>query len=178
MKRTILFFLFCFLLSNANAQFLACLSRDSVLLSTPGYIQKVSSIDSISKKYTEELQQLQKGLEEKYAKLISDNGSFKNESPEQIKQRMSPADTLRFNILLAEDQALQSKAKSYDNMVRFLYEQDVRPILNKVDVVIKSYCEKNKIDMVLYLEQMQPALAYLNPKRNITKEIISLVNNK
>ncbi len=177
MQKFKLIILFVFLaIYFVQAQQIALIHRDSVLLTTPHYTEKIQSVDSVQKVYTQELESLQKSLEGKYVQLLQPYRINQNEPVESIKQRMSPADTLRFNILLDEDKALQVKAKSYDNMVRFLYEQDVRPILNKVDAVIKSYCEKNKIDMVLYLEQMQPAMAYLNPKRNITREIISLIS--
>ena len=175
MKKTVLlsFLLICSL--GISAQQVAYIYSDSILMAAPGYIEKQQELTTVHEKYVQELEMLQKELSEKFAQLVASYNAKENETIDDLKARMSPADVMRLDILLEEQTAIETKTKSYDNMLNFMYEQDVQPIETRVQQTINAYAVKNKIDMIYIIEKIQESLAYINEKRNITNEIIKLL---
>lgn len=172
MKRSLLLIMcLCFFQALWSNPF-AYVYRDSILAALPGYGQSIQRIDSLKQVYESELDQTQKQLQQKFSALLSGYSPISNEPLESIRQRMSTVDSLSLNLLLDEDKALQMKSKSYENIVRFVFERDVQPVLDRVNNTIAEYAVQQKIGMVYILEEINQSLAYIDRRRNITQIII------
>lgn len=160
---------FCF------AQNIAYIQQDSIMKTIPSYQMQLKSLDSVTKNYQKEIKTLQEEWNIKVTMLLKPYNLKENENMEQIKSRMSVVDTTKLSILLDEDKIIVKKAKNYDAIVQQQYQTDIQPILDKVNNAISSYAKKNKIDMVYIIEQIRPALAYIDERKNITNAIIELL---
>ena len=56
-----------------------------------------------------------------------------------------------------------------------MYDSDVQPLINKVTMSIEQYAKLNKIDVVYVIEQLSPAIAYIDKRKNITRKIIAKI---
>ncbi len=176
MKKNLLNLILLVAASTAVAQSnFAYIYRDSILRVTPKYLDNIKKVDSLQKAYTTEIKNSQEQINNKLAALLKGYNVKENENIEQIKSRMSKEDTVSLSLLIQEDKMLQTKAKSYDNLVNFAFQKDVQPLVNKVNKAIEKYAVANKIDVIYMMEDLQPAVAYINRKKNITKVIIEAV---
>jgi Skp family chaperone for outer membrane proteins len=57
-------------------------------------------------------------------------------------------------------------------MIETMYEHKVQPILNRINQIIEDYAKAKNIKVVFTLENISPALAYIDKGVNITDEII------
>ncbi|MBP1638686.1 MAG: outer membrane protein (OmpH-like) [Bacteroidetes bacterium] len=153
-------------------QKMAYVYSDSVLLSVPGYKQKTSKIDSLRQVYTKEINAGIAGMQGQYDKLIEPYALKKNETLPEVKKRMSVSDTLRLGLLEKEAVQWQGKRMSYERMLQNQYNQDIQPLLDKVNKVIAEYAKTASLSAVYSFEQLRSALVYIDPKQNITDIII------
>lgn len=172
-----LFILGVFLLLSGTlfAQGNAYIRQDTLLSVLPGYKAKLRSMDSLKTVFTEELNQEQGKLEQKVSALFAPYNPQQNETAEALVKRLSAADASRYAIIQKEAVLLEEKKKSYNEILDGYYKQNVQPLLSKLNSVIESYAAKNKYDMVFILEQIAPALAYVNKGKDITPAIIALI---
>ena len=91
---------------------------------------------------------------------------------------MKPTDTLKLNLLLEEDKALAKKEETYNAIIKEEYQNKIQPLLDKLNIIIDQYASKQKLDAIYVLEQIQPAMVYINPKRIITNDIIEIVKKE
>jgi Skp family chaperone for outer membrane proteins len=70
---------------------------------------------------------------------------------------------------------IDEKTKSYNDIVDKHYKEKVQPLLDKLNAEVAKYAVKNKLDMVFILEEIAPALAYINKGKDITPALIGLV---
>ena len=75
-------------------------------------------------------------------------------------------------MLIDEDKLIDKKANNFEMVLNSDYKANVQPILDRVNKAIAIYATKNKIDVVYILEQIRPALAYFDAKKDITTIII------
>ncbi len=172
MTKKSLILLFAFFATVSNAQNIAYVSQDSILASIPNYKKNLTRLDSITKSYQTEINESKKKLDSKLAGLLKTYNVKENEDLKTIKSRMTPADTSSLGILIDEDKIITKRAKSYEQNVSEKFNKEVQPILDRINKSIQDYAIKNKLDMVYIWEQIRPTLAYLDPKKNITKTII------
>jgi Skp family chaperone for outer membrane proteins len=174
----------CLLLLTALLQFMpkvmqaqstAYIYRDSVYMAVPGLMNKMKEIDSIKTLYTAEIKQGQDNLQAKLNTLITSYQPKEGENINLLKKRMSAADTLQLNLLTEEDKMQQLKIKSYESMIQARYQHEIVPVLNKVNAAVESYALRNKLDFIFIMEQITPALMYMNKSKNVTADIIKLV---
>jgi len=158
--------------SIANAQNYGYIHRDSILKSIPNYIPKLQTLSSDQKKYASEVKQGMEDLQKKVSELLKPYQPAKNETIAGIKSRMNGMDTIKFNMLLDEEKTLKKKEESYNYMLNFTYNNEIQPIIDKVNDAISNYAKKNKLDGIYILENISPSLAYINEKRIITQAII------
>tara|TARA_Y100000385_G_scaffold253398_1_gene277520 strand:+ start:1567 stop:1938 length:372 start_codon:yes stop_codon:yes gene_type:complete len=111
-------------------------------------------------------------LQKKVSELLKPYQPAKNETIAGIKSRMNGMDTIKFNMLLDEEKTLKKKEESYNYMLNFTYNNEIQPIIDKVNDAISNYAKKNKLDGIYILENISPSLAYINEKRIITQAII------
>ncbi len=74
--------------------------------------------------------------------------------------------------MIDEDKLIDKKANNFEMVLNSDYKANVQPILDRVNKAIAIYATKNKIDVVYILEQIRPALAYFDAKKDITTIII------
>jgi Skp family chaperone for outer membrane proteins len=160
-----------------SAQNFAYIQQDSILKSVSNYEKTLISIDSVSKSYQKEIKTMQEEWNIKVGLLLKPYNVKENENIDSVKSRMTAIDTTKLSILLDEDKIFIKRAKSYDEIVKQKYQTEVQPILNRVNNAITTYAKKNKIDVVYVIENLRPALAYIDKKKNITSLIITMLKS-
>lgn len=160
----------------AKAQNVAYIHQDSVLIALPKYKKNISKLDSIGKTYQDEIKMAKEQWNQKMATLLKPYNIKENEDIKTVKSRMSSIDTTSLSILLDEDKIIGKRAQNFDNMINSMFKSEVQPLLDRVNKAIEEYAKKNKIDYVLVIEQIRPALAYIDNRKNITKNIISKIS--
>lgn len=153
----------------------AYIHQDSILASLPNYKMNMIKIDSISKVYQNEIKTAKEEWNSKLADLLKPYNVKEKETIDIIKKRMTAIDTSKLSIMIDEDKLLNKRAQNYDLMLSTLYKSDVQPLLDKVNSAVETYAKTNKIDIVYILEQLRPALAYVDRRKNITKKIIDKI---
>lgn len=170
--KKILFLVLLSISAVSYSQNFAYVQQDSILASIPTYKTSIESIDKASKGYQEEIQKAKAELSDKLQNLLKPYNVKENENLATIKARMSKIDTTSLGIMMEDDKIIQKKAKNYDSNLKLQYQREIQPSLDKVNAAIKSFATKNKIDVIYILEQLRPALAYIDEKKNITKKIV------
>jgi Skp family chaperone for outer membrane proteins len=158
-----------------SAQGNGYLRRDTLLTELPGYTQAIKEFDDMKKMYNEEIKTDRERLNQKVMDLLKPYNTKEGETPESIIGRLSPADASRFSVMEKEAGLIDEKTKSYNDIIDKHYKEKVQPLLDKLNAEVEKYAVKNKLDMVFVLEEIAPALAYINKGRDITPAIIGLL---
>lgn len=175
--KTKIFLLSLFLFSLLSyAQSTAFISREKLFSQLKGYTVKQAAADTLKLQLSREVQQQQAGLQKKYQELISPYNPKNNETSEAIKVRMSKMDQEKYKLLLEEQKMQEKRIMSFNMQLEELYKKDLKPYAEKVETVLREYSQKNKIDMIWYLEDVYKALPYYNKSNDITQIIIEMVN--
>jgi len=177
MKKCVLLVLVLFS-AHVFSQKTAYLYTDSVLLSVPDYKLKVAKLDSVRQNYTKEINAGIAGIQSRYETLTATYALKKNETIQELKKRMSVSDTLRMSLLEKEAVQWQEKRTTYDKLIQTQYNQEIQPMLNKVNGVITDYARANGLSAVYSFEQLRSALVYIDPKQNITGLIVRKLKQK
>ena len=177
MKKCVLLILVLFS-AHVFSQKTAYLYTDSVLLSVPDYKVKMVKLDSVRQNYTKEINAGVAGIQSRYETLTATYAPGKNESIQELKKRMSVSDTLRMSLLEKEAVQWQEKRTTYDKLIQTQYNQEIQPMLNKVNGVITDYARANGLSAVYSFEQLRSALVYIDPKQNITGLIVRKLKQK
>jgi hypothetical protein len=152
--------------------------KDSLLLAANNYTIKKASLDSVQKVYSEEVQAIRSRSQVNYTALITPYIPKEGETVEHLKARMSAIDAEKLRLLLVEGKLLETRIKSYNSQLEQQYTRDIKPIVDTIDAVLASYAQKNKLDFIYSMEELQKALVYVNKGKNITGVISALVNNE
>ena len=171
MKKCVLLVLVLFS-AHGFSQKTAYIYTDSVLLSVPDYKVKMVKLDSLRQNYTKEINAGIADVQSRYETLAAPYAPKKNESIQEIKKRMSTSDTLRVSLLEKEAIQWQEKRVSYDKLIQTQYNQEIQPMLNKVNAVITEYAKANSLSAVYSFEQLRNLVVYIDPKQNITGVIV------
>jgi len=171
MKKCVLLVLVLFS-AHVFSQKTAYIYTDSVLLSVPYYKVKMVKLDSLRQNYTKEINAGIADVQSRYETLAAPYAPKKNESIQEIKKRMSTSDTLRVSLLEKEAIQWQEKRATYDKLIQTQYNQEIQPMLNKVNAVITDYAKANSLSAVYSFEQLRNLVVYIDPKQNITGVIV------
>jgi len=158
-----------------SSQQIAYIYTDSVLLSMPKYAANISEFENLKQNYQKELEQNKVQLQERFDKLIKPYAKAEKETVAALKMRMTPIDTLSLTALMDESTTIQNKSKSYDNLLKSFYAQDIQPMLDIVRKTISDYAVKNNLTAVYSMEQLRTSLVYIDHKRDITELVIELI---
>ena len=156
----------------------AYIHLDSVKLAQPNYELMLVRLDSVQKAYTSEIATAETALSQKFDALLAPYKPQPQEPLEAIKKRMEIGDTLQLQMLVQELEAIQNKAKSYDNMLNFMYQRDIVPIDSAIQTAIAAYAQRHKIKAVWNLNNNQAQPLYIEPKANITQAILNELAQK
>ena len=171
MKKFVLLVLVLFS-AHVFSQKTAYLYTDSVLLSLPDYKVKMVKLDSLRQNYTKEINAGIADVQSRYEILTTPYAPKKNETILELKKRMSASDTLRVGLLEKEAIQWQEKRTTYDKLIQTQYNQEIQPMLNKVNGVITDYARANSLSAVYSFEQLRNLVIYIDPKQNITGVIV------
>jgi len=138
----------------AFGQNFAYIHRDSVLYNTPNYVNNIKKTDSLTQAYKNEIKVAQESLQQKLNDLLSKYSPKEGETLDILRTRMTAIDTTSLGILTDEDIMIQNKIKSYDNILKFTFERDVKPLLLEVDKIIVEYAIKNNLSIILFMKQL------------------------
>lgn len=160
-------------LPQAKAQGrVAYVHLDTILLAHPDYSELMTQWDSLKTEYTRDLAGEKEKLQQKNTAFLNKYQLKGGETWEDLNQIMSPADSMVFQVLLDDNTALQNKEKSFNNILNFVFNRDIKPILKEVNSLIEVYAREHEIDVVFMAKQIQGTYIYLNPEQNITRLIV------
>lgn len=152
--------------------------RDSVYAQLVHYSSKSQALDSLQKVYIEEVQTERTKLQEKYKALATPYSIKDGETIEQLKARMSTQDQEKMYLLQEEDKLLETRIKSYNKLLEQQYIAQIEPYHKAVSTALEFYSQKNKLDYIFYMESLKGALAYVNKSKDVTTDIVKMVNNE
>ena len=175
MKNLLMFFGFIIFGSALSAQSIAYLRVDTILQELPDYQKYIQENDSLKTYFSEEVETENEKLSNKINNLFKKYNPKEGESVDQVIARFSESDKTTFQLLQKESEMLEEKTKSYNQLLNLNYNENVQPLLDKLNSIVEEYAQKNKFDMVFILEEVGPQLAYINQKKDITLEIIKRV---
>jgi Skp family chaperone for outer membrane proteins len=171
MKKIIILFVL-FFASQLKAQNVAFVSQENILATMPKFKENTTRIDSLKKVYIAEINVAKEKISTAFQTLLTSYKVTEKETLEEVKKRMNATDVSKLELLIDEDKLIDKKAKNFEMVLNSDYAATVQPILDTINNTISSYAVKNKIDVVYILEQMKPALAYIDKKKDITQVII------
>lgn len=169
--KKLLFILFLVGFLTTTAQKNAYIEQTELLKSLKGYEENVKLVDSTKKVYSQEIQDVQKKLNEKFQALIKNYNVTDKDTNETLKAKLSEIDKSKFELYQEESKLIEKSTKNYDLMLQTLFNEKVQPLLDKLNKSIENYAKTNKIEMVFILENFGSALAYIDKSKNITEEI-------
>ena len=172
------FYVFLLVSSFVFSQNTVHIYKDSVFSQLKGYQTKSSFLDSLKNVYTSEVQSMRSKLKADFNDLLNFYQLREGETLEQLKIRMSEKDKEQVNLLQEREKELNIRLKSYNVLLEDKFKNDIEPYINLVNLALDSYEKKNKIDYIWVMEEVSNKLAYINKKKNITKEIVEIVNKK
>ena len=123
--------------SMAFAQKFGVINTEELMKSLPEMTEIQTQIEAASKKYTDELQNLQKEFQAKYEDLQK----MDENSPESIKQR-------RVSELQELDQKIQQFRQTADQDLQRQYQQLMAPVQQKVTSAIQSVGQEGNYTMI------------------------------
>ncbi len=160
--------------SKINSQ-IAYVEQNIILSNLKGYGVYTKEIDSLKQVFAKEIQESTAQLNEKMNTLLKNYQLNQNESIEQIKSKLKENDLSKFELYLKENELIEKSKINYELMLKATYDQKVQPLLNRVNQTIENYATSHGFLIVLTLENMSPAIAYINKGINITNEINALL---
>jgi Skp family chaperone for outer membrane proteins len=181
MKNIIKFFFLFFILptvlmaqkkSNSNFEPIAYIEKTAILKAVAGFEKNTKEIDSLKQTFSKEIGESVKKLNTKIEQLLSPYNFKKEDNLEIIKSQLKPNDLDKLELYLKENELIDRSSKNYDLMIETMYEHKVQPILNRINQIIEDYAKAKNIKVVFTLENISPALAYIDKGVNITDEII------
>lgn len=156
----------------------AYISMDSVYAAVPHYKEKLQNLTETANRYREEITASRKGNQEQLNQLVGPYNPQSNEAFDQIKVRMKDTDALKLDLIIDEDNAITKKEESYNKIVQLEYDKAIKPDQDLVNEVIAAYAKSKKVDAIYSLEQLKPALQYVNPAKIITQDIIAALKKQ
>jgi Skp family chaperone for outer membrane proteins len=155
-----------------NTNPIAYIEQTKILKSLQNFEQNTKEVDSLKQTYAKEIQENTIALNEKINVLLKPLQLNDTETIETIKAKLKDNDLAKFDLYLQENELIEKASKNYDLMLKTIYEQKVQPLIDKVNVTIEEYAKSNDIKIVLTLENISPALAYIDKGVDITEIII------
>lgn len=160
---------------NVNQPTIAYIEQNKILKSLEGFEKNTKEVDSLKQLYTKEIQESTNQLTEKINTLLKPYQVSDKETIETIKAKLKENDLVKFELYVKENDLIEKSKKNYDLMIKTMFEQKVQTLLNKVNATIEAYAKSNKIVVVYILENLSPALAYIDKGIDITDEINALL---
>ncbi|MCU0327922.1 MAG: OmpH family outer membrane protein [Chitinophagales bacterium] len=176
MTRILISFLSFFILSNVLAQRTAFLDEELLLKATPGYSRAQREIDSIKKGYESEIKILRENLNKKVDLFLNENKIPKDVQVSSIPSLLQEKEKKKWDLLLEEAKLIDKQVKLKEEEYESIYLNKMGGLLNKVNDLVAKYCKENKIEVLYKLETMIKNLAYIDPKANVTSDIIKLID--
>lgn len=161
----------------AFAQKTAFINEAKLLKATPGYEQALVQMDTLKSQMQKELQTAQALLATKVNNLLKPYNFANDVTLEQIQAKLSETDKKKFALLQEEGQLLEKQTQAKEEEYQAVYKEKVGTILEKVNQTVKTYCQKNKIEILYKIDVLQNGLAYYDEKNDITQSLIKLINN-
>lgn len=162
--------------SLVSAQNIAYVSQERILETLPKFKENSIRIDSLKKAYLEDIKLAKEKVSVDFQRLLANYKVTNKETLEEIKKRMNKSDLSKLEIIEEEDKLIDKRTKNYEVVLNADREATIQPIIDTINKTVSSYATKNKIDMVYILEQISPALAYVDKNKDITAKIIELLN--
>lgn len=174
MKNTFLI-LFSLISIYAMSQNFAYIKQTEVLKALPNYEKNIIKSDSLKKIFEIEFKTSNNQFNEKLVDLLKKYDVKENEGIEAIEARMSELDKAKLEVLRKEEDLLKKTEENYNLQLKDFYQKNVQVLLDKLNSEIEKYAKANKIDAVYIYENLRPALAYMDVKKDITPEIIKRI---
>lgn len=161
------------------SQNIAYIHRDSILIQTPHYLERIREVENYRNLLDSNLKKETNELQQKANKLFSKYPSNKNEDFNALKAKLTPTDLLVLEELESTNKKIENKKIANQKLIEIEQSKKIVPLIDQINKAISTYAEKNKIDLIYIIEDLKEKIAYFNPAKNCTSEIIkSLVSKK
>jgi len=157
------------------AQNFAYIKQADVLKAIPNYEKNLIKADSLKKSFENEFKISKEAFNSKLIDLFKKNNAKEDENIETVVSRMNDLDKAKLEVLRKEEELLKKTEESYNIQLNDFYQKNIQIYLDKLNAEIEKYAKANKFDAVYIYENLRPALAYIDSKKDITKEIINRV---
>lgn len=159
----------------AAAQNFAYIKQVDVLKALPGYEKNMMKADSLKKSFESDFKKSNEAFSSKLMDLLKKYDVKENENIEAIVARMNELDKAKLEVLKKEEELLKKTEEAYNEQLNDFYKKNVQVSLDKLNVEIEKYAKANKLDAIYIYENLRSALAFIDPKKDITQEIISRI---
>ena len=173
--KTLLFLLVSISFNYISAQKVCYVKETEILKSIPDYEKNTKFIDSLRITYENQLKNEGADLDKKLTNLLSNYKIGKDETLEMVKKRLKPADLKKIEDYAKETDDLQKKSKKLNDELQIIYKEKIQIKLDQVNKVMSEFAKKNKYDLIYKFENISPALAFIEEKLDVTKDIIKLL---
>lgn len=174
MKKNILVLL-CFISFVSFSQNFAYIKQVEVLKALPNYEKNIIKADSLKKSFEADFKKSNEAFGNKLSDLLKKYNVQENETIDLIEARMSDLDKAKLDVLKKEEELLKKTEENYNLQLNDFYKNNIQNLLDKLNNEIEKYAKANKIDAVYIYENLRPALAFIETKKDITTEIIKRI---
>lgn len=146
-----------------NAQSIGYINTEKILAEIPAYVNAQAQLESLSKKYQQE-------IESGYAKIEAVYNNYQSQkaylSPQARQQKEN-------EIISMEDSVkeLQNRYFGQDGQMQKKSEELLSPIKEMVDLAVKKVALESKCFIVFDIASMQ-GVAYTDPAYDLSNEVI------
>ncbi|MBI1183824.1 hypothetical protein GC194_06110 [bacterium] len=150
--------------TQLDATGIAIVDMEKLLSEYKGYQAAERTYKAIITRYSNELQQMQKEFEQRYALIEKDAATF---GEDFVKDDLVELQNFRDEIY-KKDQELTEKSAQQENDM-------LKEVLKKINAHSKVYAQENGYQMILFTS-VENGIFYANDQINITDEYIDNIN--
>lgn len=169
-------FLSYFSSSLLNAQNFAFVKESKLLAAAPKYNITKKSLDSLKLVLEQESKALQEVNRIQILDLVKQNKVEEEPLLENLYQVLKKVDTKAYEKLLNEQEQLFHSIKAKELIYHKAYENQMVPIIKRINQIVQDYCKSRGISVLYKLDQIESNMAYLDTKLDITEELINYLN--
>ncbi|MFA9289724.1 MAG: OmpH family outer membrane protein [Solirubrobacteraceae bacterium] len=165
------------LVNYGYSQKVAFINEQKILNAIPNYENNLKETKVMEEKMINELKQANTLIEEKTNKLLTKNSlnNVKDLKYEELMSKLSKTDKAVLEEIKKENELLQQKIKDKQTEYQAFFKEKLGKDIEKVNVIVKNYCGKNKIDLLLKVDALEKGIAFYEAKKDVSEEIIAAV---
>lgn len=155
---------------------IAYIQETEILKSIEDYKVQIKELDSLKQSFTNDLSKKTETLKEKLQTLLDNYELQEGETLESVQEKLKEEDKEKYSLYMEENNLLKDYSSNYEKILQTKYKQNIQPILDRVNSVIKEYAKSKNINIIHKLEELN--VAYIDEDLNITDAILKKLEEK